>query len=154
MNVEQTATAAYSPNQNGMNERNHAICDRMITKMRMEDPKISPEVALCWALAAKNRLENYQGFSPAQLVFGENPKMPALYSAGPPGMEEVQVSKAAATHISSLHLAREAFIQCEADRVLRTALKQRVYAQGEDVMPGNWIYFKNKSRRVPGRFPT
>ena len=121
LNVKQTTTAANSPNQNGMNERNHAICDRMITKMRMEDPSINPELALCWALAAKNSLENYQGFFPAQLVFGENPKMPALYSAGPPGLK-----KAAAAHISALHLAREAFIQCEADRVLRTALRQRV----------------------------
>ena len=118
--------------------------------MRMEDPSINPELALCWALAAKNSLENYQGFSPAQLVFGENPKMPALYSAGPPGLEKVQVSKAAAAHISALHLAREAFIQCEADRVLRTALRQRVYARGEDVMPGDWIYFKSKTRRWEG----
>ena len=121
LNVKQTSTAAYSPNQNGTNERNHSIVDRMMTKMMFQDPSLKPEVALCWALAAKNSLENYQGFSPAQLVFGENPIFPALYSTGPPGMEEVRVSKAAAMHISALHLAREAFVQCEADRVLKTA---------------------------------
>ena len=111
--------------------------------MKFQDPGLKPEIALCWALNVKNSLENYQGFSPAQLVFGENPRLPALYSAGPPGLEEVNVSKSAAMHISALHLAREAFIECEADRVLRTALKQRVYARGEDILPGHWIYFKN-----------
>ena len=110
LNVKTTSTAAYSPNQNGCNERNHAIVDRMMTKMKFQDQGLKPEIALCWALNAKNSLENYQGFSPAQLVFGENPKLPALYSAGPPGLEEVNVSKSAAMHISALHLAREAFI--------------------------------------------
>jgi hypothetical protein len=102
-------------------------------------------------LAAKNSLENYQGFSPAQLTFGENTIMPALYSAGPSGLEEVQVSKALATHINALHLAREAFIQCEADRVLKTALRKRVYARGENINnPGDWIYFKNKTKKWKG----
>ena len=72
------------------------------------------------------------------------------YSAGPPGFEEVNVSKSAAMHISALHLTREAFIECEADRVLKTALKQRVYARGEDISPGDWIYFKNKTRKWEG----
>ena len=150
LDVKQTFTAAHSPNQNGTNERNHSIVDRMIEKMQFEDKELKDEDALCWALAAKNSLENYQGFSPAQLTFGENTMLPALHSAGPPGMEEIQVSKALARHINALHLAREAFIQCEADRVLKTALKKRVYARGENISPGDWIYFKNKSKRWNG----
>ena len=141
LDVKQTFTAAHSPNQNGTNERNHSIVDRMIEKMQFEDKELKDDDALCWALAAKNSLENYQGFSPAQLTFGENTMLPALHSAGPPGMEEIQVSKALARHINALHLAREAFIQCEADRVLKTALKKRVYARGENISPGDWIYF-------------
>ena len=137
LDVRQTSTAAYSPNQNGTNERNHSIVDRMIEKMQFEDKDIKADDALCWALAAKKSLENYQGFSPAQLTFGENTILPALHSAGPPGLEEIQVSKALATHINALHLAREAFIQCEADRVLKTALRKRVYARGENIKPGD-----------------
>ena len=64
----------------------------MIEKMQFVDKELKDEDALCWALAAKNSLENYQGFSPAQLTFGENTMLPALHSAGPPGMEEIQVS--------------------------------------------------------------
>ena len=150
LNISQTTTAAYSPNMNGTNERNHSIVDRMVQKMMFQDPSLKASVALCWALAAKNSLETYQGFSPSQLVFGENPRLSALYSTGPPGLEEVNVSKAAAMHISALHAAREEFIKCESDRVLRTALKQRVYARREDIQRGDWVYYKNKTKRWEG----
>ena len=72
--------SAHIPNQNGTNERNHSIVDRMIEKMQFEDKELKDDVALCWALAAKNSLENYQGFSPGQLTFGENTMLPALHS--------------------------------------------------------------------------
>ena len=38
LNIKTTSTAAYSPNQIGCNERNHAIVDRMMTKMKFQDP--------------------------------------------------------------------------------------------------------------------
>ena len=62
-------------------------------------------------------------------------------------MEEGRVSKSVATHISALHLARQAFIKCKADRVLQTALRKKVYARGEDICPGDWIYLKNKTKK-------
>ena len=108
------------------------------------------EIVICWALHGKNCLETYQGVSSAQLVFGENPRLPVLCSAGLPGLEEVSLNKALATHINALHMAREMFIQCESDRVLRTALKQRVYSNGEKIDRGDWIYFKNKTKRWEG----
>ena len=54
LNIKQTATAASSPNQNGVNERNHAVVDRMMTKMMDADTSLDPKVALCWSLKAKN----------------------------------------------------------------------------------------------------
>ena len=108
-----------------------------------DDPNMTAEIALCWALNAKNSLENYLGFSPFQLVFGESPKLPSVFTAGPPGFEEVVMSKSVAEHINALHAAREAFIKCEADKVLKQALKSRIYTQGQDISVGDWIYFKN-----------
>ena len=52
------------------------------------------------------------------------------------------MSKALANHINAMHLARQAFIECESDRVLKAALKQKVYQRGDNVKQGDWIYFK------------
>ena len=146
--VRATQTAAYSPNQNGMNERNHAVCDRMMDKMRSHDSTLSADLALLWAVLAKNSLQNVSGFSPFQIVFGEAPSLPSVYTSGPPGLEEVSMSKAMADHINAMHLARQAYIECESDRVLKTALKQRIYQRGDDVKQGDWIYFKNKPLKM------
>ena len=37
LDVKHVSTAAFSPNMNGCNERNHAVCDRMLEKMLFED---------------------------------------------------------------------------------------------------------------------
>ena len=141
--VKQTSKAAFSPNANGCNERNHAIVDAMMSKMLDADPDLNPEVVLAWCINAKNTLENYQGFSPAQIVFGRHPRLPNLMYSGPPGFEEVIMTKAVAQHINAMHLARESFIQCESSRLLRAALKARVFKTSNEINPGDWVYFKN-----------
>ena len=146
LGVRSSFTAADSPNQNGVNERNHAICDKMLIKMRSQDPSMSAEVALTWALTAKNTLQNVSGYSPFQIVFGQNPSLPSVYTAGPPGLEEVVMSKMVADHINALFLAREAYIAGESDRTLKAALKQRIYKRGEDINIGDWIYFNKNGK--------
>ena len=144
--VRSSFTAASSPNQNGINERNHAVVDRMIEKMRTQDPSLTAEVALTWALVAKNTLENVSGFSPFQLVFGKGPSLPSVYTAGPPGYKEVVMEKSVANHINALFLAREAYVQGESDKILKMALKQRIYKRGEDVGVSDWIYYNDKGK--------
>ena len=146
LGVKVSFTAAYSPHQNGINERNHEIVDNMMKKMRMEDPTMPCTVALTWGLVAKNTLQNVSGYSSFQIVFGEAPKLPSVYTAGPPGLEEVIMSKAVADHINALHLAREAYIFGESDRILAGALKQKIYRRGQDINPGDWICYKNKDK--------
>ena len=102
LGVRSTSTAAYSPNQNGTNERNHAICDNMISTIRAQDPDISASVALTWALMAKNTLQNVSGFSPFQIVFGKSPTLPSVYTAGPSGLEEVVMAKSVANNINAM----------------------------------------------------
>ena len=46
LGVEVTTTASYSPHQNGLNERNHAIVDLMITRMLLSEPSLKPSTAL------------------------------------------------------------------------------------------------------------
>ena len=150
MDVRLTSTAAYSPNMNGINERNHATVDRMIQKMLFAQPDMQPEVALAWALNAKNTLENYQGYSPHFLVFGESPKLPAAYSSGPAAWEEVEFSDAVRQNFVALHQAREAFIEVENDQAIKTALKKKVYSDPHSIKNGDWIYFKNDKKKWEG----
>ena len=58
--------------------------------------------------------------------------------------------KSMADHINALHSARETFIEVEADRVIKKALKQRVFAHPDDIKTGDWIYFKDRSKRWEG----
>ena len=44
--IRLTATAALTPNANSLNERGHAIVDRMMDKMITADPSLTPEIAL------------------------------------------------------------------------------------------------------------
>ena len=73
LGVKMTATAANTPNANGVCERNHAVVDQMLDKMLTADRNMKPEVALAWAVTAANSLDNRHGYSPAQLVFGRDP---------------------------------------------------------------------------------
>ena len=144
LGVKMTATASRSPQANGINERNHFIVDRSMEKMILADDKLDPAVALSWSIYASNCLDNYRGFSPAQLVFGRNPTSPSLVAAGPSGLEEVNVSAKVAQHLNAMHQARQAYIECESDRVVAEALKKRLYVGVEDVSKGMWVYYKQR----------
>ena len=146
LGVRQTATPAKTPNANGINEKNHFLVDRFMEKMMLADSSLKPQTALDWSITASNCLENVRGFSPAQLVFGQNPMYPSLLTSGPPGLEEIDMPSQLADHIHAMHSAREAYIQCESDRVLAEALKQRVYLDAGEVQKGMWVYFKTDRR--------
>ena len=75
---ESKVTAANSPFSNGICERNHQVVDIMIEKIKAADPTISDQQALDHALHAKNMEVNNKGFSPFQIVYGENPRIPGI----------------------------------------------------------------------------
>ena len=51
----------------------------------MEDVKCGVQIALAWAVAARNAFYNKSGVSPNQLVFGFNPAFPNVYDDNAPG---------------------------------------------------------------------
>ena len=69
LNIRVCTTAAESPWSNGCNERYNGILGDMV-KQILEESDCTLDMALAWALSAKNALENYHEFSPNQLVFG------------------------------------------------------------------------------------
>ena len=52
LQIKQTSTAAYIPNANGCNERNHAVVDRMMIKMLTSEPDMKSKVAVAWCIDA------------------------------------------------------------------------------------------------------
>jgi hypothetical protein len=73
--IEVITTPTYSPWSNGTCERHNLILTEILVKLR-ESHAYDWEISLCWAVAAKNTLNNVNGFSPYQIVFGRNPNLP------------------------------------------------------------------------------
>ena len=139
LGVKLFTTAGYSPHQNGLCERVHGVVDLILSKLKMDNPKVDINVLLGWANMAKNSLHTHHGFSSHQLVFGTNPNLPNLLTANPPALGGETMSKIFAEHLNTLHSAREAFIKSEADERLRRALRKKItsieqnYGKGDTV---------------------
>ena len=78
-NITIKKTAAESPFSNGLMERHNAILDEMLLKT-CEESGSSFEIALQWVINTKNSQSNVHGFSPYQLVFDMNPRLPNVLS--------------------------------------------------------------------------
>ena len=124
LNIELRSTAAEAPWSNGMVERHNGILATMTEKV-MDDNSCTLEVAICWAISAKNALHNSFGFSPNQLVFGKNPNTPSVLHDNLPAMEGVTHSKLIASHLNAMNRARKAFIESETSEKLRRALRKK-----------------------------
>lgn len=142
LNIDVMNTAAYSPWQNGICERNHAVVDDCVAKILEDQPKLNLEVALVWALNAKNSLSMVYGWSPYQLVFGTNPNLPNVLNDKPPALEHNTVSQTFANHLNALHSGRRAFIQAESSERIRRALRHKIRASGECFQHGDKVYYK------------
>ena len=135
-------TAAESPWSNGVVERNNQTLARSMDKV-IEDTKCSADLALCWALNAKNSLTNVAGFSPFQLVLGTNPRLPSYLTDEAPALTQEPTSKLMQDNLNALHAARAAFISCENDERIRRALKSNVRGSGEvKYLTGDEVYYK------------
>ena len=120
----------------------------MMDKMITADNSLSPEVALCWSVYAANALELNEGISPFMIVFGKTPMHPTLMNFKPGNEEHLSVSEIVASNIKTMLKARETFASLESDRVLRQAMKQRIYSKSDSVKGGDWIYYRNNSSNV------
>ena len=154
LNVEIMNTAAYSPWQNGICERNHAVVDDCVLKILDENPETPLKVALVWAVNAKNALQMVYGYSPYQLVFGSNPNLPSVMIDKPPALEGLTTSEIFARHLNALHSGRRAFLQAETSERIRKALRHQVRATGGHFNEGDQVYFKRDGKKRwqgPGR---
>lgn len=153
LNIEVMCTAAYSPWQNGLCEKNHAVTDRCLEMILHDQPNMDLDVALSWAVNAKNCLKMWNGFSSYQLVFGENPNLPSIMDARPPALEGTTISETLAKHLTAMHAARRAFVQSEADEKIRRALRHKIRTSNAVYHHGDRVYYKrdgNNKWKGPG----
>ena len=116
--------------------------------MKTQYPDVLIDVLLGWANMAKNCLHTNHGFSSHQLVFGTNPKLPNILTASPPALEGKTMSKIFATHLNTLHAAREAFINSEADERLRRALRHKIAAIEQNYENGDSVNYKRDGKAM------
>ena len=110
---------------NGLMERHKVILEEMLLKT-CEEGGSSSEIALQWVINAKNPLSNVHGFSPYQLMFGMNPRLPKVLSNRPPALEGLSESKINASNLRSMYQARKAFIKSESYENISRALRHNL----------------------------
>lgn len=149
-NIFPKTTAAESAWSNGMVERHNEILADLVRKVQHEN-NCSFQIALHWALAAKNSLINVYGFSPNQLVFGRNIELPSAHKDKIPAQNKPS-SEYIMENLKALHTARQAFIQQESSEKLRRALNRQtrsysnqIFHQGQEV-----FYYRNNSKKWHG----
>ena len=79
----------------------------------MEDINCDLQLAVSWAVSAKNSLKNVHGFSPNQLVFGKNPNFPNICDDLLPALENKTTSEIVAKNLNALHQARQNCVKSE-----------------------------------------
>lgn len=147
-NITILATAAESPWSNGVCERHNAIIAANIHKIRL-DTGCSVEVALAWALCAKNCLANVHGFSPNQLVFGRNPNLPNILDNKAPANSVGKVCKTLEMHLNALNTARQEFVKAESSEKIKRALSRKTRSYSDKVYSiGESVYFKRIASNV------
>ena len=101
------------------------------------------DIALAWAVSAKNSLMNIQGFSPNQLVFGHNPNYPCVLDNYPPALEGRSISKVVADNLNAMHAARQEFVKNESCEKIRRALRHQVRPSSNvKFFIGDDVYYK------------
>ena len=145
-NICLKSTAAESAWSNGLVERHNGVLAGIIKKV-MAKEGCGLDVALQWAISAKNSLTNVYGFSPNTLVFGRNPSFPNYLENRAPANNPLAISKYIADNLSALHAAREAAVQQEACEKLKRASLRKVRSYSDvKFVNGDIVYFyKNDS---------
>ena len=144
LNVVTLTTAGKSSFSNGTVERHNLVGSESMKKT-IQDVKCLPEVALAWAISAKNSLQNHGGFSPNQLVFGDNINLPSVLTDALPTLENSTSSDIIRKNMEAMRKARESYIQAESCKRIRRALRHnvRTYAD-ERYCNGDKVYYRQK----------
>ena len=150
-NIKVLTTAAESPWSNGLAEKHNGILGQIVIKM-LDDQPMASDIALHWAVAAKNALTTVYGFSPNVLVFGRDPTLPNVMENSIPANDPQYYSNVVRENLEALHRARESFIHQESSEKLARALNKqtRTYSDRVFMNNDNVFYKRDHSAKWQG----
>ncbi|CAE7487110.1 GIP, partial [Symbiodinium necroappetens] len=148
------SAAGQAPWQVGAVERHGGVWKHMWKKVVDEHSilKESPgdiKMGITAINAAKNELRRQGGFSPTQAVYGRDPDVPGelLDHRDPQQTDEILTRDQLRAREQVLRqAARIAYHRAQVDSRLRRALLQRSRVSGEDLNPGDVVYFLRKPK--------
>ena len=114
-----------SPFSNGTVEHYNLIVPEAMEKT-LEDEKCESEIALVWAVSAKNALKNHLEHGLIELVFGFNIITSSVLTNQLPALEAVTISEMLRTNLNALHAVRKSFIEAESSQKIWRGLRSNV----------------------------
>ena len=109
----------------------------------MLDVKCEPQIALPWAVSAKNALQNHGGFSPNQLVFGHNINTPCILTDKVPAPESTISSDIIRRSMEAMHKAKQNFVQAESSEKIQRVLSHKVRSYADvKYSNGDKVFYK------------
>jgi len=138
-------TSSYSPQQNGLNERNHGLVDIMVEKIRRDYPDWTMQEAVNEAAWAKNcMIQQTGGFSAFQLVYGRNPGIPGASECTTGGLEQLSDGEITRGMFDRQNKILTEFQQRERDWRLKTALKSNLPSTTDVIMElGDQVVYRD-----------
>ena len=82
-----------------------------------------------------------KGYSPFQIVFGSNPKVPGITYSNPASLSETFVSSDIKAHIQRVHNARISYRLADNDERIKRALKAKIDTSGDVYEKGNEVWY-------------
>ena len=135
-------TAAESPWSNGVVERLNGVLGKLVLKI-LDDVNCDTDIALAWAVAARNTYYNNSGYTPNQLVFGFNPSMPNIYNSKPPGLKRLSSIEMIGKITEAKRVAMEEFVKFDSCEKLKKALSSKIRTTIlDDLKIGDEVYYK------------
>ena len=110
-----------------------------------------------WVFSIKvpylNAKNSWHGFSPFQLVFGWNPKLPSTCTDKPPALIQHDTGKILPNNLTVLHKTMQAFILSASSEKIWRALKNNVLTSGDTkyITRDNVCFKKINEKRWRGR---
>ena len=109
-------------------------------------------IAVAWAINAKNYLTNVYRFSTYQLAISQNPILPCAAISKQPALTHTPTSKILEENLRYLHKSRQAFIESENSEQIKRALSHNIRTYSNTrFLTGDSVYFKRaQEKRWPG----